>query len=64
VNTEKTEYMVFPEILQHDPIEIAGQPLKQVSSFIYLGVQVSDLRDAFRLKRAKAWAAASRVVDS
>jgi exonuclease III len=61
VNTEKTEYMVFPEDMQHDPIEISGQPLKQVPSFIYLGVQVSDSREAFRLRRAKAWAAASRL---
>ncbi len=36
VNTEKTEYMVFPDDLQHDPMEIDGQPLKPVSSCIYL----------------------------
>jgi exonuclease III len=61
INQAKTEYMVFPKNLPHDPIKISGKSLKLVSTFTYLGVEASDSRAALVARKNKAWAAAVKL---
>jgi hypothetical protein len=61
INAAKTEYVILPMPETHQPLQVAGRPIKQVSSFVYLGSQVPDSEAAFKERRLKAWAAAAKL---
>jgi hypothetical protein len=61
INVRKTEYMLFPDDAQHIPLTVYGEPIKKVKDFTYLGIEIGDSQRAFGVRRAKAWAAATKL---
>jgi hypothetical protein len=61
ININKTEYMFLPQAKPHLSLTVAGQTINTTSRFTYLGSEVADSRTAFLQRRAKAWAAASKL---
>jgi exonuclease III len=61
INIKKTEYMVFPPDTAHTNLTVYDKAIRQVNSFTYLGMEVSDSQAAFQARRRQAWAAAAKL---
>ena len=52
---------MLPETGPHQALLVNGQPIKQVSHFVYLGSEVPDSEAAFQQRRQKAWVVAAKL---
>ncbi len=59
INAKKTEVLAMPPLADNEEqIKLADVVLKNVTSFTYLGIDISDSGKALRARRSKAWGAA------
>ena len=59
VNAKKTEFMPFNQ--EGNMQTVRGEPVKQVSSFIYLGSEVADTESDVNIRIGKAWTALNKM---